>query len=477
MPRLSTAVDNFVDNFISKLMESLDTTMITVWDRAIQSLSGKMSSGLFSAWIQPLSYVDLVGDELIVSAPNRYTQEWFTDNYLVTVQREIERLLGRPLSIRIQVVESPVPESTIPESTIPVPVTRAVEVTASTAPTASRESLNDRYRFGNFVVGPSNQFAQAAAKLVSEEPGRKYNPLFIYGGTGLGKTHLLQAAGHAILDQHPSWKVQYITSERFVNEFITSLRLKRMDDYRARFRDHCDVLLVDDIQFFQGKDLSQEEFFHTFNTLHERHKQIIITSDKVPNQLPDLEERLKSRFHWGLIADILVPEFETRVAILQRKAEQDGIDLSDDVSYYLAQNIQSNVRELEGALIRLAAFSNLRSCTITVEFARDILTHLLTRNRGQITIDRIQREVASFFNVTQKDLKGQRRPHAISYPRQLAMYLARKLTSASLSEIGQQFGGKDHTTVLSADRKVRKLVENDDEVRQTLETLEKILGR
>lgn len=459
-------------------MESTVCSIPTVWDQAIQSLATKMSPGLFSAWIQPLSFVELVGDELIVSAPNRYTQEWFTDNYLQTVQQEIERLVGRPLRIRIQVVDSPLPAPDPgPKEALTVAPARSSEASLVPPVAPSRESLNDRYRFGNFVVGPSNQFAQAAAKLVSEEPGRKYNPLFIYGGTGLGKTHLLQAVGHAILDQHPTWKVQFITSERFVNEFISSIRLKRMDEYRARFRDHCDVLLVDDIQFFQGKDLSQEEFFHTFNTLHELHKQIVITSDKVPNQLPDLEERLKSRFHWGLIADILVPEFETRVAILQRKAELDGIDLSDDVAYYLAQNIQSNVRELEGALIRLAAFSNLRSCPITVEFARDILTHLLTRNRGQITIDRIQREVATFFNVTQKDLKSQRRPRAISYPRQVAMYLSRKLTSASLSEIGQQFGGKDHTTVLSADRKVRQTLEHDDEVRQTLETLEKILGR
>jgi chromosomal replication initiator protein len=260
-----------------------------------------------------------------------------------------------------------------------------------------------------------------------------------------------------------------------MNEYINCVRQHKMEEYRQRYRERCDVLLIDDIQFLAGKENTQQEFFHTFNSLHERKKQIVITSDKFPNQMPELQDRLKSRFQWGLIVDILVPELETRTAILQKKAEQDNITLPDDVALFLATNIKSNVRELEGALIRLAAFSSLQGQAITVEFAELILSNLLARSRGQLSIDLIQREVAAYFNIRQKDLKSQRRPRAISYPRQIAMHLCRKLTGSSLSEIGRQFGGKDHTTVLSADRKIRKLVDTDDDTRQTVEALEKQL--
>ena len=447
--------------------------MPTLWETALKSFEERMSTRNFELWIQPLRYVSLTGDTLTLKAPNLYLKEWFEDNYLQSLRNEVTQLAGRPIDVAVQVAppgDAPPPVADV------VPITEAPPRITGGEDLAARSNLNDRYRFDNFVVGPSNQFARAAAELVTEKPGVKYNPLFIYGGTGLGKTHLLQAIGHALLDQHPSWRVTYVTSERFMNEFISAVRQKKMEEFRARYRTDCDVLLVDDVQFFARKENTQQEFFHTFNALHEQKRQIVITSDKFPNQMPELSDRLKSRFQWGLIVDILVPELETRVAILRKKAEMDGIPLTDEVARFLATHIRSNVRELEGALIRLAAFSSLQGRTITVEFAEQILSNMLQRSRGQISIERIQREVAGYFNIRVKDLKSHRRPRAISYPRQIAMHLSRKLTQASLSEIGRHFGGKDHTTVLSADRKIRKLVDEEDETRAAVEAVERLLG-
>ncbi len=451
--------------------------MSTLWERALKSIEQRMSSRNFELWIQPLRYVSLTGDTLTLMAPNPYLKEWFEDNYLQSLRTEVSELAARPISVQVLVEEHRVdPAEEISGIPSPVELVQPIAAPERAMGDYNRTQLNDRYRFDNFVVGPSNQFAHAAAELITEKPGVKYNPLFIYGGTGLGKTHLLQAIGHTLLDRHPTWRVTYVTTERFMNEFISSVRQKKMEEFRARYRSQCDVLLVDDIQFFARKTNTQEEFFHTFNALHELKRQIVITSDTLPNQIPELKDRLKSRFQWGLIVDILAPEFDTRVAILRKKAEFDGIPLTDDVAQFLATNIRSNVRELEGALIRLAAFSSLQGRSITVEFAERILSNLLQRNRGQISIDRIQREVASYFNLRVKDLKSHRRPRAISYPRQIAMHLCRKLTTASLAEIGRHFGGKDHTTVLSADRKIRRLIEDEDETRAAVEALERLLG-
>jgi chromosomal replication initiator protein len=447
--------------------------MNPIWTNALKVIEAKMSERNFDLWIRPLRFVRLAGSDLTLMAPNPYLKEWFEDNYLRSVQREIFSQTGE--DFHIQIVVDKVDEPT----RMPDPQSAATGMThgqrMAAHPSAGHSFLDERYRFDNFVVGPSNQFAHAAAELVAKMPGSKYNPLFIYGGTGLGKTHLLQAIGHALLDRNPGWNISYITAERFMNEFINCLRQGKMEEYRERYRDHCDALLVDDIQFMAGKDRTQQEFFHTFNALHEKKKQIVITSDKFPNQMPELEDRLKSRFTWGLIVDIVVPELETRVAILKKKAELDAIPLPDDVAHFVATRIRSNVRELEGALIRLTAFSSLQGRPITVEFAQKILLNLLSRSSGQVTIDRIQREVSAYFNIRQKDLKGPRRPRAISFPRQIAMHLCRKLTPASLSEIGRQFGGKDHTTVLSADKKIRRLVVDDDSTRQSVEAIEKIL--
>ncbi len=480
-----------MDNSADPLYTTRQDSMNLIWTNALKVIEAKMSDQNFDLWIRPLRFIRYSGSDLTLMAPNPYLKEWFEDNYLRSVQVEIFNQTQQEVAIHVLVDEmSPPTSPTSVESTSilgvdPGPGNEPKPQPAATGMIpgqriaahqgAAHSFLNDRYLFDNFVVGPSNQFAQAASELVAQMPGTKYNPLFIYGGTGLGKTHLLQAIGHSLLDQHPGWNVTYITAERFMNEFINSLRLGKMEEYRERYRDHCDVLLVDDIQFMAGKDRTQQEFFHTFNALHEKKKQIVITSDKFPNQMPELEERLKSRFTWGLIVDIVVPELETRVAILQNKADMDDIGLPNDVAHFLAARIRSNVRELEGALIRLAAFSSLQGRPITVEFAQQILQNMLSRNSGQVTIERIQREVSAYFNIRPKDLKSSRRPRSISYPRQIAMHLCRKLTPASLAEIGRQFGGKDHTTVLSADKKIKRLVQEDEATGQSVEALERIL--
>lgn len=463
-------------------LRSRSEPMLSLWESAIKSIGQRMSSRNFELWIQPLKFVSLSGDLMTLQAPNPYLKEWFEDNYLKSLKNELAQLAGRPVDVQVLVdlVEEPppAPAADPPFADLPEPELPAAgrAVAAGEPAAAFRSHLTDRYRFESFVTGPSNQFAAAAAELVAERPGEKYNPLFIYGGTGLGKTHLLQAVGHALLDRHPGWQVTYVTSERFMNEFIGAVRQKKMDEFRERYRQRCDVLLVDDVQFLAGKENTCEEFFHTFNALHERGRQIVLTSDRLPSQMPELQDRLKSRFQWGLIADVVMPELETRISILRQKAREDRIPLPEDVATFLATNIQSNVRELEGALIRLAAFSSLQGRTITVEFAESILSNMLQRSRGQLTIELIQREVATYFNLRQKDLKSHRRPRAISFPRQIAMHLCRKHTPASLTEIGRQFGGKDHTTVLSADRKIRALAESDDETRVLIEALERQLG-
>jgi chromosomal replication initiator protein len=339
--------------------------------------------------------------------------------------------------------------------------------------------LVSRYTFEKFVVGPTNQFAHAAARMVAETPATRWNPLFIYGGVGLGKTHLLHAIGHEIHQQRPEWNISFITCERFVTDFIGSMMHQKrqggsssMEEFRARYRNAPDVLLVDDIQFLSNKDSTQDEFFHTFNALHYAHKQIVLTSDKLPAELPGVEDRLRSRFTWGLIAEVETPDLETRVAILKRKAEVDKVDLPDDVALYLAAHVKTNVRELEGALLRLAARASFQGQTISLELARDALAKLIANTPTGLTIESIQREVAGYFDVKLHDLKGPKRHRAIAHPRMVAMFLARKLTKMSFPEIGSRFGGKDHSTVISAVRKIERLCAEDPTVRSVVGTIE-----
>jgi chromosomal replication initiator protein len=306
-------------------------------------------------------------------------------------------------------------------------------------------------------------------------PAGKYNPLFVYGGVGLGKTHLLRAIGGELQARHPTWKLQYLKAESYMNEYITSVRSGGIEAFRAKYRESCDVLLMDDIQFIAGKDRTMEEFFHTFNSLYESHKQMVFTADRFPHQIPDLEERIRSRFQWGLIADIQPPELETRIAILEKKAMADHIDLPKDVALYLAANIKSNVRELEGLLIRVAAAASLQRIPITVDFAKETIKSFVSQAQQSLTVEAVQKEVAQYFDLKPADLKSARRQQLVARPRQIAMYIARKLVKASYPELGQRFGGKDHTTVMSACRKIEQLVASDPKTRNIVELLERNL--
>ncbi len=335
---------------------------------------------------------------------------------------------------------------------------------------APTTGLDPRYTFETFVVGSSNQFTQAACQAVAERPSKAYNPLFIYGGVGLGKTHLLHAVGHRITCLFPDLRVLHLSSERFTNDLITAIRYDRTAEFRAKYRT-IDLLLIDDIQFIAGKERTQEEFFHTFNDLYDSRKQIVVSSDRSPKEIPEIEERLRSRFQWGLIADIQPPDLETRVAILQKKAELGGVRLSDGVAYLIASRIKSNIRALEGSLTRLIAFCAMTGREMTVERAQEVLAEIWGEDNRVITIEQIQHNVSDFFGVLLSDLKAKTRTRAIAFPRQIAMYLSRHLTNFSLLEIGRAFGGKDHTTVLHAVQKVQRLQQEDPKARKAIDTL------
>ena len=468
-----------------------------VWDDAMKVISRKLSAQNYDLWFRPIVCQRVDGQNIYLTAPNQFIKEWFETHYQQVVMEVIHEGSTRPYVIHWQIDES----SSQAESDADATVRKAKAAKASAPPSSpptpidsppSRrngaggkskppidsepgQELLARYVFDSFVIGPSNQLAAAASRAVADNPGGKYNPLFIYGGVGLGKTHLLHAIGHHIHAEHPSWRILYLKTETFMNEYINQVRSGRIDEFRVKYRDHTDVLLMDDIQYLGGKERTQDEFFHTFNALFESHRQIVVTADKYPHEIPDLEERIRSRFQWGLIADIQAPELETRVAILQKKAELDQIDLPTDVALFLATNIKSNVRELEGLLIRVAAFASLQQRPITIEFAQDTLRNFLTQSAAHLNVEAVQREVASYFGVKITDLKGQSRQTSVTRPRQVAMYLARKLCKASFPELGLKFGGKDHTTVMSACRKVEALLDSDPQLRGMVHEIERHL--
>jgi len=452
---------------------------IDLWEQTLQALEKLIKPHNFEMWLRPIVCDSVAEGSIHLRAPNRYIKEWFEDNYLPIVRQELSTRFASHHDITLSCDDSApavVPATPRPAASVGAAPAPSLAHAAPPFATAADNDLNARYDFDSFVVGPSNQLAYAAARAVAELPAAKYNPLFIYGGVGLGKTHLLCAIGNAVLARQPAARVAYLSSERFMNDYINHLRSNRMEDFRSRYRDRCDVLLMDDIQFIAGKDRTQDEFFHTFNALYDLNRQIVVTSDKYPHEIPDLEERLRTRFQWGLIADIQQPELETRVAILKKMADSEQIVLSDEVALYLAQHIKSNVRELEGSLIRLAAVASLQQIEISIPFAEQTLRQLLGARATSLTVETIQREVATYFSLKLVDLKSPRRHRAIAWPRQVAMYLARKLTGCSYPELGQRFGGKDHSTVIAACRKVTQLVDNDLSVRTTIEALERQLG-
>ncbi len=424
----------------------------------LESAGRRLPPAVLDSWIRPCRLVAVEGDHLRIGAPNRFSRDWLAQHHLDALQTAAQECVGGHPRVSIVVDDSPPSEPGL-----------AATPVASPAP-GRNEGLNPRYTFDAFVVGSSNQFAGAACQAVAELPSRAYNPLFIYGGVGLGKTHLLHAVGHQVLRLFPGTSVVYLSTERFTNELINAIRYDRTAEFRARYR-NMDLLLIDDIQFISGKERTQEEFFHTFNDLYESRKQIIVSSDCSPKDIPEIEERLRSRFEWGLIADIQPPDFETRVAILKKKAAVERVRLNDDVAYLIAGRIKSNIRELEGSLTRMIAFCALTGREMSVELAQEVLADLWGEEERIITIEQVQRKVSDYFGVKISDLKAQNRTKAVAFPRQVAMYLARHLTHASLAEIGRAFGGKDHTTVLHAVGKIQTLTQEDPKLRKTLEGL------
>ncbi len=437
--------------------------------KVIASLQTKISGLNFNNWIKPATF-HLEGDHhLQIEVPNKFIRDWITDNYLNLIKYELYKITGQEHEISFQIEDGAALEEAGPEPNV------ETGTAVGAAPKRTHETLNPKYLFDTFVVGSSNQFAHAASRAVANLPALAYNPLFIYGGVGLGKTHLLNSVGMEILRTQKHLRVLYVHAEHFTNELIVSIRYEKMFEFRKKYRESCDVLLMDDIQFIAGKERTQEEFFHTFNFLYESRRQIVVTSDRFPKDIPQLEERLRSRFEWGLIADIQPPDTETRVAILKRKAEGDSIALPDDVAMFLSTHIRQNVRELEGSLIRLSAFASLSGNEITLEMAKEVLKNILPDRSRMLSVEAIQKLVADHYNVKISDLKSPRRLRVLTVPRQIAMYLCRKHVKSSFPELGMKFGGKDHSTVVHAVQKIERLLGQDVTLRNEISSLEKIL--
>lgn len=417
-----------------------------LWSEILSNLEKVVAKHSFDNWLKPLRPVSYADNTVYIAVPNNFSRDWLTQRYAPLFKQAFSEVTGTELAVRF-ILLNEVPFYVSPQG--------------RTEPFVPSPGLNSKYTFDNFVVGNSNRFSHAAALAVAEAPSRAYNPLFIYGGVGLGKTHLMHAIGQHIISKGPLSKVTYITTEKFTNELIDALKMNETLKFREKYR-NVDVLLIDDIQFLAGKERTQEEFFHTFNTLYESSRQIVISSDRPPKEIPTLEERLRSRFEWGLISDIQPPDLETRVAILRKKAQTENIEVPDETLIYIADKIQSNIRELEGAFVRLVAFAALTDNPVTPEAAATVLKDVFKVSRPQrITVDMIQEAVAKYFNLKPEELKTKKRTRAVAYPRQIAMYLTRELTDMSLPKIGEYFGGRDHTTVLHAYEKITVEIQSD----------------
>jgi len=430
-----------------------------LWSRLLTALEGQVPAAALESWLRPCRLLAMDGNRLRVIAPNKFTRDWIGQHHVDTIEAAARTMLGVNTQVSIEMDAEPAPSSTLSRERIP----------------GALDDLAPRYTFETFVVGSSNQFAQAACQAVAELPGKAYSPLFLYGGVGLGKTHLLHAVGHEMARLHPTLRLLYLSSERFTNELINAIRYDRTGEFRAKYRT-IDLLLIDDIQFIAGKERTQEEFFHTFNDLYETHKQIVVSSDSTPKEIPDLEERLRSRFEWGLVADIQPPDFETRVAILKKRAEIERVQLPDDVAYLMASRIKTNIREIEGSFTRMAAFCSLTGREMSVDVAQEVLSDLWGADEKVITIEHIQRTVSGFFGLKLADMRARTRTKAVAFPRQIAMYFARQLTHASLTEVGRAFD-KDHTTVLHAVTKIETMIREDAKFKKTVDTLAESVAR
>ncbi|HET9870755.1 MAG TPA: chromosomal replication initiator protein DnaA [bacterium] len=432
------------------------TVPVDVWGLCLENLKQDLNRQSFETWFKPTKASWLDEKTLQVKVPNEFFRDWIRDHYQPQIRKALRQVHPAvQLEIQFEV------ESSLPAPA--APVLEVVEKPSLPAPirvsTDSEFILNGKFNFESFVVGNSNRFAHAACLAVAESPARSYNPLFIYGGVGLGKTHLLQAIGNYVVEQNPNIKVLYISSEKFMNDFIQAIQSGRQQDFRNKYRT-VDVLLIDDIQFWEGKEATQEEFFHTFNVLYEAQKQIVATSDSHPKEIR-LEERLRNRFEMGLITDIQEPDLETRIAILRKKAESEGILVPNEVTLFIAHHVKANIRELEGSMLRVIAFASLTRQEITLELVKEVLKDALPGEERRISVDAIQRLVAERYNCKFSDMKSKKRTKQIAFPRQIAMYLTRELTAHSLTEIGAAFGGKDHTTIIHAYEKIDELCQTD----------------
>ena len=439
--------------------------MPELWTQAVAEIKERIGRQNYETWIKPIGFISRNKNEICLDVPNKFFRDWLTEHYLAQIQDILSTLAKHDVKVVFEINEKTNRQAN---------AEKGVKREERERVQKNNSNLVPKYTFQNFVVGASNQFAHAACVAVANQPGEHYNPLFIYGGVGLGKTHLVNAIGHQSA-QRSGLKVVYLSSESFMNELIGSLRRDKMDEFKKKFR-NVDILILDDVQFIAGKERTQEEFFHTFNSLYESHKQIVITSDKFPKEIPGIEDRLRNRFEWGLIADIQPPDMETRVAILQKKAENEGVQLPHDVAFFLASNIDSNVRELEGSLTRLGAFSSLTKATITVELAKDVLKNTLKNAQQEITVENIQKTICDYFNLKIGDLKAKRRTQNIALPRQVAMYLCRKYTETSFPAIGDKFGGRDHSTVIHASKTIERKIKEDPHMQTTIEKLERNLN-
>ena len=444
------------------------------WETVLSHLKTKVSDQVFETWLRPLRYVSREGSLLLVATPHKFFKQWIEENYMPQLEEAARKELGSNVAIEIVVgsEEDGEVERVAHPPNLPLD---GGTITTPAKPKTHNGALNPRYTFDLFVVGAGNQFAHAASYAVANDPAKSYNPLFIYGGVGLGKTHLLHAIGNLIQERNRRVRVCYITAEKFTNELIFCLRTNRMPDFKEKYR-NVDMLLVDDVQFIAGKQRTQEEFFHTFNDLYSSRKQIVVSSDKFPKEIPDLEERIQSRFEWGLVADIQPPDLETRLAILNRKAEADQIPLPPDVSLFLATMIKNNIRELEGSLIRIGAHASLTKREINMDLAREVLSRLLESSGREISPDAIIKAAAEHFGVKVSDLRSGRKHKVVALPRQIAMYLMREMTHCSFPDIGQRFGGRDHSTVMYAVKMIEKKTKDDVSLRNSIEALRKLIA-
>lgn len=452
----------------------MNEAMQNIWNQTVNNLEKVISPQNYINWVQPIQYSHSEESSVVINVPNQFFKEWLEDNYLELINSALSITADKNLSVSFIVKETDIPETT--HYILPDLPTKAYTANKVKNEPLERQvnTLNPKYTFEQFVSGSGNQFAHAVSMAVANNPASTYNPLFIYGGVGLGKSHLLNAIGHQIFSKKPDAYVCYCSAEKFMHEMVNCIRLNKMESFRERYRS-VDVLLIDDIQFISGRERTQVEFFHTFNALYESHKQIVITSDKFPREMPNLEERLRSRFEWGLIADIQPPDMETKIAILKKKAEINHISLTDDVALFLASSDTRNIRELEGMLIRLGAYSSLQHVPITLAMAKHNLKDILVDKRKDITIELIQKTVADHFGLKLADLKSEKRLKTFVHARQIAIWLCRDMTNASYPDIGAKFGGKDHSTVIHSTKKIDKMIINEPQISKTIEEIKTLI--